>query len=499
MGGVSEEGLEATVVLSLARRKGRRLAWTDEGQADLARELGRQFVGERGAAPWGMTFGAAGHGPDAVSIQIEAALQRHGSLHLDNGLMLKPGVDGLQAKDVARLWKRDLRSYSARDVMHLILSARAGTSKDAFLRAARGFLGEEFRTHRYAFALHGPDDVKTEKRTQHVHIHAVILMRGIDGRKLDPRIEDLRRWRETMARQARDHGIAMVTTRRQHNVNAPSYALEQLHAVRKGQASKRTAARVAARQQGKAAAPVRIEGVLATDAAQRELQRLRQAGSPAVEAMLARHAEAIGAANHQAHRLGDRSDLTAMIATFTRVAAMLTHDEERIHAMPDRAAFLRQAREFDGAVARASEALRGDPTLKARFDAETRPMREAIDGQIKRAEIDRAFDTALQARTAEAQARENADAIRREALSRGDLTPSDRKEENRFRSLAREAAEEARQAEQQLKTLGVSNTAEIARKAELAEAADDERKVDLDRSAAQDLTRPNERGIRRRS
>lgn len=490
---------EATIVLSPARREGRRRSWSQDGQGELAGAMVDHLGTSPGSPAPEIAFGAAGHGADAVTSQIEAALNRHGSLSLDNGLVLQAGGEGLKAKDVARLWKRDLRSYATRDVMHLILSARAGTPKDAFVHAVQGFLAEEFHSHRYAFALHGPDDVKTEKRTQHVHVHAVVLMRGMDGRKLDPRIEDLRRWRETMAKRARANGIAMVATRRQQNVNAPSYALGQLHAVQKGQASERTAARVAARQQGRAVAPVRSEGHLAAAAARRELQDLRRAGSRGVEAMLARHAEAIGAASRQVAAWGDAPDIAALIATFAKVATMLTHDEERIHAMPDRAAFLRQAREFEGAVARASEALRGDPTLKARFDAETRPMRNAIDTQIKRAEIDRAFETAVQARTAEAQARENADAIRREALARGDVTPADRNEETRFRSLAREAAEEARQAEQQLKTLGVQNTDEIARKAELAVAADDERKAGIDRNATQEMTRPNERGTRRRS
>jgi hypothetical protein len=490
---------EATIVFSLARREGRRRSWSQDGQGELARALGDHIGQRSGLSTPEIAFGAAGHGADAVTGQIEATLNRHGSLSLDNGLVLRANGEGLQAKDVARFWKRDLRSYATRDVMHLILSATAGTPKEAFVPAVRGFLAEEFQTHRYAFALHGPDDVKTEKRTQHVHVHAVVLMRGMNGRKLDPRIEDLRRWRETMAKHARAQGIAMVATRRQQNVNAPSYALGQLHAVQKGQASERTAARVAARQQGRAVAPVRAEGILAAAAARRELQDLRRAGSRGAEAMLTRHAEAIGAISRQTDRLGNTPDVTALVATFAKVAAMLTHDEERIHAMPDRAAFLRQAREFEGAVARASEALRGDPTLKARFDAETRPMRDAIDTQVKRAEIDRAFETAVQARTAEAQARENADAIRWEALARGDVTPADRKEETRFCSLAREAAEEARQAEQQLKTLGVSNTDEIARKAELAVAADDERKAGLDRNVSQEMTRPNERGTRRRS
>ncbi|MGL4528439.1 MAG: relaxase/mobilization nuclease domain-containing protein, partial [Aestuariivirga sp.] len=499
IGRSGDGAIEATIVFSLARRKGKRLGWTEAGQAELKRSLvGHLADGDTVPAP-ALSFAAAGHGPDAVAVQIEAALNRHGSLALDNGLVLTAGGDGLQARDVARLWKRDLRSYATRDVMHLILSAKAGTPKEAFTKAVRGFLGDEFPTHRYAFALHGPDDVKTEKRTQHVHVHAVILMRGKDGRKLDPRIEDLRRWRETMAHHARTQGISMVATRRQQNVNAPSYALGQLHAVQKGLASSRTATRVAARQKGRAVAPTRPEGLLAAAVARHELDELKRGGSRGVETMLARHAEAIGAASRQAVTITDTPDITTLVATFAKVAQMLTHDEERIHAMPDRAAFLRQAREFEGAVARASEALRGDPTLKARFDAETRPMREAIDTQIKRAEIDRTFETALKARTSEAQARENAEAIRREALARGDVTPADRKEENRFRSLAREAAEEARQAEQQLKTLGVQNTDEIARKAELAVAADDERKVGLDRSGAQEMTRPNERGLRRRS
>uniref|UniRef100_UPI000B33BC59 relaxase/mobilization nuclease domain-containing protein n=1 Tax=Pseudomonas mediterranea TaxID=183795 RepID=UPI000B33BC59 len=54
----------------------------------------------------------------------------------------------------ARDWKRDLRSREQRDVAHIILSAKPGTDKDAFIDAARAMLATEFAGHNYAFALH---------------------------------------------------------------------------------------------------------------------------------------------------------------------------------------------------------------------------------------------------------------------------------------------------------------------------------------------------------
>jgi hypothetical protein len=157
--------------------------------------------------------------------------------------------------------------------------------------------------------------------------------------------------------------------------------------------------------------------------------------------------------------------------------------------MQDRTQFINQAQAFNRAIGRASESLRGDPALKARFDAETKPMREALDSQLKRLEADRAMAAATDARVREAQARESAGDIRRAGIARGDITAEDRRSEGEIRSRGREAAEDARKAEQQLRALGVQNVDGIKRQAATAVAADDQQKLD---SAQQNGSRSRE-------
>ena len=98
----------------------------------------------------------------------------------------KPGVTStgqiLDSHDgnleVAASWKRALRSREPRDTAHIILSAKAGTPREAFVDAARATLAHEFAGHKYAFALH------TDKR--HVHVHAIVRMDNVRGGAYTP-------------------------------------------------------------------------------------------------------------------------------------------------------------------------------------------------------------------------------------------------------------------------------------------------------------------------
>ncbi len=109
-----------------------------------------------------------------------------------------------------------------RDVFHVVFSARAGTDPERFLVAVEATLDRAFAGHPWVVAPH--DD------RRHVHVHALILARGAEGRKLDPRIPDLHRYRETLAEAAREHGIAMTATRRERAAARP-YTLAQARLV----------------------------------------------------------------------------------------------------------------------------------------------------------------------------------------------------------------------------------------------------------------------------
>ena len=66
-------------------------------------------------------------------------------------------------------------------------------------QAAREFAKAELANHRYVMVLH------THQANPHVHIS--VRAEGRDGKRLNPRKEDLRRWRETFAERLRDWGI----------------------------------------------------------------------------------------------------------------------------------------------------------------------------------------------------------------------------------------------------------------------------------------------------
>jgi Large polyvalent protein-associated domain 7/Relaxase/Mobilisation nuclease domain len=129
----------------------------------------------------------------------------------------------------ANSWKRSLRSREPRDTAHIILSAKAGTSQEAFVDAARATLAREFAGHKYAFALH------TDKR--HIHVHAIVRMDNSEGKRLHPGIGDFRHWRETLAEEARRRHIPMEEIRRFQQANTPAYKLKDVGMAERNEAT----------------------------------------------------------------------------------------------------------------------------------------------------------------------------------------------------------------------------------------------------------------------
>lgn len=134
-----------------------------------------------------------------------------------------------------REWRHELHSRKARDVMHVMVSARAGTDVEQFRNAARDFLGKQFAGHRYVWAVHDPaedpKDAAAGGKRPHVHAHAVITMRSDYGDRARPTIETFRQWRQGMAEAARSHGIAMEMTDRRELATAPAYTKTQVRPV----------------------------------------------------------------------------------------------------------------------------------------------------------------------------------------------------------------------------------------------------------------------------
>lgn len=180
------------------------------------------------------SFQGYGNGVEYGASNLRSLVERHdGGVRDDRGQIVG---DEKQAGDlVQKEWRGDLHSRKSRDVMHLIMSARAGTNGEAFENAARDFLAEQFAGHRYVFAMHDPaNDPKEEGdggKRPHVHAHAIITMRSESGDRIETTPQVFREWRATMAEMARAQGIAMEMTDRREFASSPAFTRNQVRPV----------------------------------------------------------------------------------------------------------------------------------------------------------------------------------------------------------------------------------------------------------------------------
>ena len=128
-------------------------------------------------------------------------------------------------------WSSHIRTVEPRNAFHVIFSARAGTDPQAMARAVRDFLGEQVAGHRWITAHH--------PETGHVHVHAMISARDDVGKALRLTKPELYEWREQFAAKAREHGIAMVATRRADVAATRPYSQAQAGACERAKADPR--------------------------------------------------------------------------------------------------------------------------------------------------------------------------------------------------------------------------------------------------------------------
>lgn len=177
------------------------------------------------------------------------------------------------AIDEARDWKRDLRSQERRDVAHIVLSAKPGTPREPFLAASKAMLAREFEGHRYVFALHEDRD--------HLHVHAVVKMQSETGERMHPKIQDFKRWRETLSQEARERNIPMDAASRFERANPPGYTMKDIRRVERGEASDTVRRRVDAVRNGEVHVPTREEGRRRAEATARAWSEASRATSAA--------------------------------------------------------------------------------------------------------------------------------------------------------------------------------------------------------------------------
>ncbi|SDE09288.1 relaxase/mobilization nuclease domain-containing protein [Paraburkholderia lycopersici] len=158
-------------------------------------------------------------------------ISRHGQVELEDQDGNTISGRG-EVQDLVQMWRVAGRGIaeasSKREAFNVMLSMPPGTDRGAVKDAARAFAREEFGEQRdYVFAAHDDE--------AHPHVHIVVLARGRDSRRLNPRKADLQRWRERFAQELRDRGVeANATPRRTRGVTQPFERQEVRHMRERG-------------------------------------------------------------------------------------------------------------------------------------------------------------------------------------------------------------------------------------------------------------------------
>lgn len=179
-------------------------------------------------------FDGHGNGVEWATSRVRRLVARtEGEVRDNTGRVI---VDASQAGDlVQKKWRKHLHSRKGRDVMHLIVSARAGTDASGFEGAVREFLGEQFIGHRYVFAVHDPaldpKEMAAGGKRPHIHAHAIVTMRSETGDRVVTSPQLFREWRAVMAEKAREQGIDMELTDRREFASAPAYTRNHVRPV----------------------------------------------------------------------------------------------------------------------------------------------------------------------------------------------------------------------------------------------------------------------------
>lgn len=203
--------------------------------------------GELGAEVQAQVLGT-GHGREGVVHRLSRLVAGGAALD-EQGRELSTVVD---VRSTADGWRKGLGSRQARDGMHFVVSAKAGTDPTAFKSTARELLASEFAGHEYLFAVHSDRG--------HLHAHAVILVKGEDGQRIRPDISTFAAWRSRYAEIAESHGIRMVATRRSDTASAPAFSQGEAALTDRGVAPDHIRRKVAAKRTDAIHVPVRVEG-----------------------------------------------------------------------------------------------------------------------------------------------------------------------------------------------------------------------------------------------
>ncbi len=228
---VADRSISVSGLVVLRSGQGERLT----GDAKAAGIIQGRYDVSAAASEAGATFSfhGYGNGVEFGASRLRGLVEQHQDVRDDRG---RPISDEKAAGDlVQKEWRGELHSRKSRDVMHVIMSARAGTDVASFERAARDFLAHQFAGHRYVFAMHDPASDPKEAgeggKRPHVHAHAIVAMRSDAGERIETTPAVFREWRLVMAEKAREHGIEMEMTDRREFASPPAFTRTQVRPV----------------------------------------------------------------------------------------------------------------------------------------------------------------------------------------------------------------------------------------------------------------------------
>ncbi|RVH04420.1 conjugal transfer protein TraA [Sinorhizobium meliloti] len=186
-----------------------------------------------GEAAAKFSFHGYGNGAEFGASRLRGLVDRHDDVRDDRGQSI--ANEKVAGDLVQKEWRGELHSRKSRDVMHVIMSARAGTDVAAFEGAVRDFLAHQFAGHRYVFAMHDPASDPKEAgeggKRPHVHAHAIVAMKSDSGDRIETTPAVFREWRSVMAEKAREHGIEMEMTDRREFASPPAFTRTQVRLV----------------------------------------------------------------------------------------------------------------------------------------------------------------------------------------------------------------------------------------------------------------------------
>ncbi|MBV7518902.1 conjugal transfer protein TraA [Ensifer sp. ENS12] len=228
---LADRSISATGLVVLRSGQGERLTGDTKAAGIIQSRYDVSAAASEARAKF--TFHAYGNGVEFGASRLRGLVEQHQNVRDDRG---RPVSDDKAAGDlVQREWRGELHSRKSRDVMHVIMSARAGTDVAAFERAARDFLAHQFAGHRYVFAMHDPASDPKEAgeggKRPHVHTHAIVAMRSDAGDRIETTPAVFREWRSVMAEKAREHGIEMEMTDRREFASPPAFTRTQVRPV----------------------------------------------------------------------------------------------------------------------------------------------------------------------------------------------------------------------------------------------------------------------------